>query len=104
VLGLCTTQERRSVGDLVGPTADVDAEADAAWNQTAITLVVQPAAYVTRPKVMVVHVVFECCIGRSRDGQLQDTCSLVLTGELGGAVPKVPQGGAVRRSEGGGMP
>ena len=47
---------------------------------------------VTTPEVMVVHVVFECRIGRSRDGQLQDTCALVFTGGLGGAVSKVPQG------------
>ena len=42
------------------------------------TPVVQPVAYVTRPEVMVAHVVFECCIGRSRDGQPQGTCWLVF--------------------------
>jgi hypothetical protein len=72
---------------MVGPTAAVDAQGSNCDPPLA-----QPVAYVTRPEVIVVHVVFECCIGRSRDGQLQDTCALVCTGGLGGAVTKVPQG------------
>jgi hypothetical protein len=67
----------------VGPTAAMDA-------QGSNCPLVQPVAYVTRSEVVVVHVVFECCIGRSRDGQLRDSYTLIVTGGPGGAVSKVP--------------
>ena len=71
---------------MIRPTADVAAAGD----QTAIAGVVRPAAYVTGGEVMAVHAV-ERCIGRSRAGQLQDTCALVFTGGWVG-LSKLPQG------------
>ena len=53
VSGVCSTQARRLVGLMMGPTAATDAQ-----GSNCDIPVVQPVAYVTRPEVMVVHVVF----------------------------------------------